>query len=83
MGLLDLLETVGPERYPHLLAGCRGGYERVLAWPEGDLEVLQIGRLLWQANYVARFEQAAFADMGARLGRVFRRFEQEGTLRLG
>ena len=83
MGLLDLLETVGPERYPDLLAAFRGGYEGDLAWPGGSLEVLQIGRLLWQANYVARFEAAAFGDMGARLGRVFRRFEQEGTLRLG
>ena len=54
MGMLDLLETVGSERYPHLLAACRSGYERWLAWPEGDLEVLQIGRLLWKANYVAR-----------------------------
>jgi Ser/Thr protein kinase RdoA (MazF antagonist) len=74
MGLLDLLETVGPERYPDLLAACRSGYERLLAWPEGDLEVLQIGRLLWQANWVARFQPASFGAMGEAHGRVFRGF---------
>ena len=82
MGLLDLLETVGPERYPDLLAACRGGYQRWLAWPEGDLEVLQIGRLLWKANWVARFQRASFGAFGEAHGRVFRRFEAAGVLRL-
>jgi len=82
MGLLDLLKTVGPERTPDLLAACRDGYERRLAWPEGDLEVLQIGRLLWQANWVARFQRASFGAMGAALGRAFRGFEEGGALRL-
>jgi Ser/Thr protein kinase RdoA (MazF antagonist) len=82
MGLLDLLETVGPERYPDLLAACREGYERHLPWPEGDLEVLQIGRLLWKANWVARFRPAVFGGMGEAYGRVFRGFEQGGGLRL-
>ncbi len=82
MGLLDLLETVGPERYPHLLAACRDGYERLLPWPEGDLEVLQIGRLLWKANWVARFQPASFGAMGAAYGGVFRGFEGGGGLRL-
>lgn len=82
MGLLDLLETVGPERYPDLLAACREGYERRLPWPEGDLEALQIGRLLWKANWVARFQRASFGAMGAAYGRVFRGFERGGGLRL-
>ena len=82
MGLLDLLETVGPERYPDLLAACREGYERRLPWPEGDLEVLQIGRLLWKANWVARFQPASFGAMGAAYGRVFRGFEEGAGLRL-
>lgn len=82
MGLLDLLETVGPERYPDLLAACRSGYEWLLAWPEGDLEVLQIGRLLWQANWVARFQRPSFGALGAAHGQVFRRFEEGGGLRL-
>jgi Ser/Thr protein kinase RdoA (MazF antagonist) len=82
MGLLDLLETVGPERYPDLLAACRSGYERRLAWPEGDLEPLQIGRLLWKANYVARVHRASFGRMGEAYGRAFRAFEEGGGLRL-
>ena len=82
MGLLDLRETVGAKRYPDLLAACRSGYEQHLAWPEGDLEVLQIGRLLWKANWVARFRTAVFGDMGAAYGSVFREFEEGGGLRL-
>jgi Ser/Thr protein kinase RdoA (MazF antagonist) len=82
MGLLDLLETVGPERYPDLLAACREGYERLLPWPAGDLEVLQIGRLLWKANWVARFRPAVFGGMGEAYGRVFRGFGDAGVLRL-
>ena len=82
MGMLDLLETVGPERYPHLLAACKSGYETLLAWPDGDLEVLQIGRLLWMANYVARFHRATFGGMGEAYGRAFRAFEQNGVLQV-
>ena len=82
MGMLDLLETVGDERYRELLAAFRNGYERWLAWPEGDLEVLQIGRMLWMANHVARFERASFGAKGAAYGRVFREFEEGGALRL-
>ncbi|MDQ7794504.1 MAG: phosphotransferase [bacterium] len=54
MGMLDLLETVGAARYEELLVSFRSGYERLLDWPKGDLGVLQLGRLLWIANYVAR-----------------------------
>jgi Ser/Thr protein kinase RdoA (MazF antagonist) len=82
MGMLDLLETVGPERYPDLLAACKSGYEKLLAWPEGDLEVLQIGRLLWKANYVARFHRASLGGMGEAYGRAFRAFEENGVLQL-
>jgi len=82
MGLLDLLESVGPERYPDLLAACRDGYERLLRWPEGDLGVLQVGRLLWKANYVARFQRASFGAMGRAFAGTFRDFEERGALRL-
>jgi Ser/Thr protein kinase RdoA (MazF antagonist) len=82
MGMLDLLETVGPERYPDLVAACKSGYEKLLAWPEGDLQVLQIGRLLWQANYVARFDRASFGGMGEAYGRAFRAFEDDGVLQV-
>ena len=82
MGLLDLMEDFGYERYRALLPAFRQGYESLLDWPEGSLEVLQIGRLLWKANYVARFHPDSLGDMTAAYGRVFRRFEETGILRL-
>lgn len=82
MGMLDLLETVGTERYTGLIASFRSGYEKLLAWPEGNLEVLQIGRLLWTVNHAARYNSSTLLDMSKRYGEVFRRFERTGTLRL-
>lgn len=82
MGMLDLLEDVGHERYVDLLAAFRQGYERHLDWPEGDLKTLQVGRLLWKANYVARFVPDVLPNMVAAYGRCFRQLEQTGTLRL-
>jgi Ser/Thr protein kinase RdoA (MazF antagonist) len=82
MGMLDLLETVGSARYAVLLAAVRRGYERLLAWPQGNLEVLQIGRLLWMANWVARFEREELGGTIQRYGAVVRRFEETGVLRL-
>jgi Ser/Thr protein kinase RdoA (MazF antagonist) len=82
MGMLDLLETVGTVRYRDLLAAFRQGYERLLDWPEGNLAVLQIGRLLWKANYVARFAGESLGPMVQEYGCIFRSFEQTGELRL-
>jgi Ser/Thr protein kinase RdoA (MazF antagonist) len=82
MGMLDLLETVGDARYKELLASFRRGYERLLDWPEGNLEVLQIGRLLWKANWVTRFARESLGPLGERYGGVFRGFERSGELRL-
>jgi Ser/Thr protein kinase RdoA (MazF antagonist) len=82
MGMLDLLETVGAARYAALLASFRSGYERLLDWPEGNLGVLQLGRLLWKANYVARFARESLGSLTERYGRIFRDFERTGELRL-
>ena len=82
MGMLDLLDTVGITRYGDLLAAFRLGYERLLDWPEGNLEVLQIGRLLWKSNHRARFARESLGPMVEKYGRVFRSFEQTGELRL-
>ena len=82
MGMLDLLETVGGDRYEALLAAFRGGYTRHLDWPAGNLEVLQIGRLLWKANYVARFAQESLGSLSEQYGEIFRRYERSGELRL-
>ena len=56
MAMLDLLETVGEERYPELLSAFRRGYESNLTWPEDPIEPFQVGRLLWKLNWIARFQ---------------------------
>ena len=60
MAMLDLLEVAGNDRYPSLLESFRRGYEEYLEWPDGEMEILQVGRLLWKINYVARFERKHF-----------------------
>lgn len=82
MGMLDLLETVGLTRYRRLLSAFRDGYESLLEWPEGSLEVLQIGRMLWILNYVARFESEHLLPMVRKHAAVFREFGSTGELRL-
>lgn len=82
MGMLDLLETVGTARYESLLASFRCGYERYIPWPQGNLAVLQIGRLLWIANYVARFEPEHFPAFAQKQAQVFREYERTGELRV-
>ena len=82
MGMLDLLETVGAARYGVMLSAFRSGYELLLDWPEGGLEVLQLGRLLWKANYIARFEREQIGSTARKLGKVFRTFGSNGELRL-
>jgi Ser/Thr protein kinase RdoA (MazF antagonist) len=82
MSMLDLLETVGGERYQGLLASFRSGYERLLDWPEGNLGMLQLGKLLWKANYVARFMPGSLGSLSVKYGHIFRCFERTGELRL-
>ena len=82
MGMLDLLETVGFARYHELLPAFRYGYEQLLDWPEGNLEVLQIGRLLWMANWTARFDRESLDAFSKEYGEVFRHFADSGELRL-
>lgn len=83
MAMLDLLEDAGDERYPELLDAFRRGYEALLPWPEGSMEVLQVGRLLWKINYVARRERQHLPEMVRRHVPVLRRFEETGQLRFG
>lgn len=55
MAMLDLREDTDEKGYPVLLDAFRRGYESVLDWPEGNMENLQAGRVLWQMNWLARF----------------------------
>ncbi len=55
MAMLDLLEDTTEAEYPVLLAAFRKGYTSLLAWPEGDMVVLQLGRILWIFNLIANY----------------------------
>ncbi len=83
MAMLDLLEEVGDSRYPQLFGAFRQGYEAHLDWPEGEMEALQIGRLLWKINWVARFQRMHLRPMVENHVRLFNHYERSGELRLG
>ena len=55
MALLDLAEEVPAARYPALVEHLIGGYEQVATFPDGDILACQLGRVLWQLNWTARF----------------------------
>jgi Ser/Thr protein kinase RdoA (MazF antagonist) len=80
MAMLDLLDEVGRERYRVLLAAFRNGYERLLPWPEGDMEALQAGRILWIINWVARFSATDLGRAVVRHEPALRRFCSTGRL---
>jgi Ser/Thr protein kinase RdoA (MazF antagonist) len=80
MSMLDLLETVGEERYPPLLAAFRRGYAAHLAWPDEPIEPFQIGRLLWKINWVARRQPQWLENMIGRYTPAFELYEQTGRV---
>ena len=65
MALQDLWLEVGAGAYEPLLAAFRRGYESLSSpWPEqypGQIDTFRAGRMLWVANYVARFERPHLA----------------------
>ncbi len=80
MALLDLLETVGEDRYEVLLQAFRRGYTAVMAWPEDPLEVFQVGRLLWKVNWFARFQPQRLEAKAQEHAPVFEHYEQTGRV---
>ena len=80
MAMLDLLETVGVERYPALLGAFQRGYESLLTWPAARIEPFQIGRMLWMINWVARHEPEHLGNMIERHIPVFKHFERTGDV---
>ena len=76
MAMLDLLETVGQERYAVLLGSFRRGYSVGMDWPEDPLEVFQIGRLLWKLNWVARFQPQRLVTFAGAHAPVLEHFEK-------
>ena len=84
MAMLDLMSDVTPGLYEPLQAAFRRGYESLLSWPEdyeGQMDTFRAGRLLWIANYVARFESQYLKQHITRLTQQLERFQEIGQLR--
>jgi Ser/Thr protein kinase RdoA (MazF antagonist) len=80
MAMLDLLEATDEARYATLLPAFRRGYEAHLAWPQDPIEPLQMGRLLWKVNWVARHHPRHLATMVERHVPVFDRYLRTGRV---
>ncbi|MBN1138026.1 MAG: phosphotransferase [Anaerolineae bacterium] len=80
MAMLDLLEVTDDERYAGLLAAFRRGYEACMAWPDDPIEPFQIGRLLWNINWVARYQPEGLTGTIERHAPVFEEFERTGRV---
>jgi Ser/Thr protein kinase RdoA (MazF antagonist) len=80
MAMLDLYESVGPDRYHPLFDSFGTGYSQILEWPEGTIDPFQAGRLLWILNYVARFQRRYLKETVSRLRPMLERFVQTGAI---
>lgn len=84
MALQDLM-TDGPrEAYESLQAAFRQGYASRLPWPErypGEMDTFRAGRMLWVANYVARYEDEYLREHIEHTTPLFARFLETGELR--
>jgi Ser/Thr protein kinase RdoA (MazF antagonist) len=80
MALLDLAEEVGTDEYPKMLRAYKKGYQSVSPFPEGNILNFQLGRMLWQLNWVARFAPDYFAGAAAFKTGVLRRALSTGRL---
>ena len=80
MSMLDLYETGDPRQYEGLLAAFQRGYESQLDWPEGDLAVLQCGRIIWRVNWVTRFQRQHLHKSLAFSTKLFERYLKTGKL---
>ena len=81
MAMLDLAEDTDTETYyGQLLPAFRRGYENRLAWPQGSLETLQMGRVLWRLNWIGNRVPADFPAAARFNAELFRRFEATGRL---
>jgi len=80
MAMLDLLESVGDQRYPCLLAAFRQGYTAHLPWPDDPIEPFQIGRLLWKINWMANHLPMRLESMVEKHVPVFENYVKTGKV---
>ena len=84
MALQDLMVDVAPEAYLPLRDAFQAGYESARSWPEtydGQIDTFRAGRMLWVANYVARYERPHLSEFIAWLTKRFDRYLATGLLR--
>jgi Ser/Thr protein kinase RdoA (MazF antagonist) len=84
MALQDLMVDVEVEAYEPLMNAFRKGYESRLAWPEtydGQIDTFRAGRMLWVANYVARYERKYLKEHLDWLAKHFERYLEIGMIR--
>ena len=82
MAMLDLLETVGEDKYQRLLAAFQKGYETNLPWPEEPIEPFQIGRILWKLNWIGRFQHNFFMKSFESYLPVLKTYKETGRVTL-
>jgi len=84
MALQDLMTDVEPDEFEPLQTVFREGYESKGRWSEsyeGQIDTFRAGRMLWVANYVARFEREYLREHIGWLTPQFERFLETGVVR--
>jgi Ser/Thr protein kinase RdoA (MazF antagonist) len=84
MSLQDLMVDVERDAYEPLQVAFRCGYETRATWPEqfeGQIDAFRAGRMLWVANYVARFQREYLPEHIEGLSGYFARFLDTGRIR--
>lgn len=84
MAWQDLMMDVPDDRYIPLTSSFRLGYESLCEWPEeytGQVDTYRAGRMLWVANYVARYQLVHLVEHIKRTSILFDRFLSDGSLR--
>jgi len=84
MALQDLMMDVAPDAYDPLQDAFRAGYERLCPWPEtypGQIDTFRAGRLIWVANYVARYQRKYLQKHLEWTARLLEPYLETGALR--
>ncbi len=84
MALQDLMVDVSREAFDPLQNAFRQGYESRRKWPEdypGQIDTFRAGRIIWVANYVARYEREYLGGFVERLAKIFAKFLETGKIR--
>ena len=84
MALQDLMSDVEADDFKPLQAALRAGYESLRPWPESypnQIDVFRAGRILWVANYVARFQRQYLQEHLDRLAPQLECFLETGLVR--